>query len=198
MSAERQRATGGSPCFKARAAVAVACLVLAVAAPTASAQQTLQAQAEARASILPGPLVITQCSDVTVDSRVTRGYHNFTLTCLVIDATGTGNGWQVSMMASTGIEAGQHGAGNRRTPPAQSVANVVGVGQELVAGEPAQPSGVISYPVPLFDEEPAAIFDSAPLSGMGRMLFTINGRIRRQQMVRFGVPSLTFSIVTGP
>jgi hypothetical protein len=157
-----------------------------------------QGVAPAQAAILPGPLVIPECSPLSVDETLTLGYHLFTVTCRVVDATGSGNGWRVLLTASAASGTGGGPGPGPRAPFPSTVAEITNVSQQLIAGGLALPTGSVAYPVPLSDDQPEAVFDAGTDSGMGQVLLTIDGRISQQQYVRAGVPGLTFSIIAGP
>jgi hypothetical protein len=157
-----------------------------------------QGVVDAQAAILPGPLTIPECTPLVVDETLELGHHLFSVSCRVVDATGSGNGWRFIITASAAGGPGTVAGGRANAPAATTLAEVTSVTQYLIAGAPAIGTGSITYPVPLYEDQAATAFDSSPNSGMGQLWLTIDGRIGQRQYIRFGAPSLTFSIVAGP
>jgi hypothetical protein len=181
--------------LKACIATAVAGLALAAAASASAANVT------ATATVNAGTLSLSTSATPSVSSTLNGVDQSptYTLPMSVLDATGSGSGWNVTITSTTFTTGG--GSPHLLSTTAS---NATGVTSSCATGTCTNPTNSITYPlgVPAGSSAPTAVklFNAAANSGMGNFTITptISVSIPANTYAGTYTSTVTVAVVSGP
>jgi hypothetical protein len=184
-----------STALKASFAAAVLGLALAAATGASAANVT------ATATVTAGTLSLSTSATPSVSSTLngTDQAPTYTLPMTVLDATGSGTGWNVTITSTTFTTGG--GSPHLLSTTAS---NATGVTSSCATGTCTNPTNSITYPlgVPAGSSAPTAVklFNAAANTGMGNFTITptISVSIPANTYAGTYTSTVTVAVVSGP
>lgn len=181
--------------LKTCAAAVVAGIALAAVTVASAANVT------ATATVTAGTLSLSTSATPSVASTLdgTDQTPNYTLPMTVLDATGSGTGWNVTITSTTFTTGG--GSPHLLSTTAS---NATGVSSSCATGTCTNPTNSITYPlgVPAGSTAPTAVklFNAAANSGMGKFTITptISVSIPANTYAGTYTSTVTVAVVSGP